>query len=268
MGKNSDIAWTDHTWNPWQGCRKVSQGCKNCYMFRDKKRYGQNGSNIYRSNNNTFNKPLAWKKPAMVFTCSWSDFFLQEADEWRQEAWEIIKQTPHLSYQILTKRPERIRECLPAEWPLENVWLGVSAENQEQADIRVSILLTIPASIRFVSVEPMLGPVNLEEYIRLTENNGSDNFFEKNGWGYDEWSGGFSGGVDSIYQPEPGIHWVICGGESGPGFRPIDPAAANNLKNQCLSAEILFFMKQMSGTTKRTLLNIPDHLNVRQLPII
>jgi hypothetical protein len=99
----------------------------------------------------------------------------------------------------------------------------------------------------------------------LTEDNGGYDFFEKNGWGYDDWSGGFLEG-DSTYQPGPGVHWVICGGESGGGCRPIDPVFANDLKKQCFSAGISFFMKQMSGATKTALLNIPDSLNVREFP--
>src|ERR1700761_9152752 len=115
MGETTGIQWTNKSWNPWQGCRKVSAGCKFCYMFREKEKYGQNGSRIVRSKT-TFTAPLKWKDPSLVFTCSWSDFFIEEADEWRQEAWDIIKATPHLTYQILTKRPERIGMCLPADW--------------------------------------------------------------------------------------------------------------------------------------------------------
>lgn len=135
MGTNSAIEWTTHSWNPWQGCRKVSAGCKFCYMYRDKKRYGQDPETVVRSKNPTFNKPIkttkhidlthvslnqdgsmglggyeettwAWPDGGMVFTCSWSDWFIEEADEWRDEAWDIIRQRPGLTFQILTKRPE------------------------------------------------------------------------------------------------------------------------------------------------------------------
>lgn len=102
--RKTNIEWTDITWNPWQGCIKTSPACDNCYMFADKKRFGQKGSDIYRSSDTTFNKPLKIKENAKVFTCSWSDFFLKEADPWRDEAWDIIRKTPHLTYQILTKR--------------------------------------------------------------------------------------------------------------------------------------------------------------------
>src|SRR3990167_3278580 len=145
----SKIEWTNDTWNPWHGCTKVSEGCKNCYMYRDKKRYGQDGSKIVRASNKIFVLPRLLKGP-LVFTCSWSDFFIKDADSWRVEAWEIIKYTPNLTYQILTKRPERIKYNLPPDWPYKNVWLGVSVENNLHRD-RMDILRDIPAKVRFVS---------------------------------------------------------------------------------------------------------------------
>ena len=132
MAERTGIAWTDATWNCWQGCHKVSTGCKNCYMFADKKRYGQNPDVVTRSTVATFNAPLKWAKNRekyghinRVFPCSWSDFFIEEAEAWRAEAWAIIRQTPNLIYQICTKRPERIAACLPADWGTgyPNVWL-------------------------------------------------------------------------------------------------------------------------------------------------
>src|SRR3990167_11527130 len=108
MSDKTHINWTEATWNPWHGCIKVSPGCKNCYMYREKNRYGQDPAVVVRSKPATFNAPLKWKEPARVFTCSWSDFFIKQADPWRDEAWDIIYQTPHLTYLILTKRPERI----------------------------------------------------------------------------------------------------------------------------------------------------------------
>src|SRR6266498_5551388 len=123
MGETTGIAWTQRTWNPWHGCHKVSAGCKNCYMFREKRQYGQDPDVVVRSKT-TFNAPLKWKDSALVFTCSWSDWFIEEADPWRDEAWDVIRRTPHLTYQILTKRIERASSCLPKDWPLKNVWLG------------------------------------------------------------------------------------------------------------------------------------------------
>jgi len=179
----------------------------------------------------TMKKPLSWKEPAMVFTCSWSDFFIEEADFWRETAWEIIRKTPHLTYQILTKRPERIKECLPLDWPLGNVWLGVTAENQDMADLRVPVLLTIDAPVRFISVEPMLGPVDLTEHFQL----------------------------------QPGIQWVICGGESGPGFREMKKEWAWDLSQQTEIPQVPFFMKQMSGLNPKKI-PIPDVLSIKEFP--
>jgi protein gp37/site-specific DNA-cytosine methylase len=158
----SNITWTDHTWNPWTGCQKVSAGCKNCYMFRDEERWGKDPSIIKRTGDYTFNSPLRIKEPKMVFTCSYSDFFIEQADDWREDAWEIIRKTPHLTYQILTKRPERIKECLPSDWGegYPNVWLGVTVENQDTIH-RAELLVEIPASVRFISAEPLLGPLDL-----------------------------------------------------------------------------------------------------------
>ncbi len=246
MGKNSEISWTDHTWNPWQGCRKVSDGCKNCYMFRNKKRWGQDGSKIHMSSWSTIKKPLSWKEPAKVFTCSWSDFFLPEADFWRESAWDIIRKTPHLTYQILTKRPERIRECLPPDWPLKNVWLGVTAENQEQADIRIPIMLEIQAIVHFVSIEPMLGPVKMApEWMRCQTQGQYMNIIEC-GHGL--------------------VNWVICGGESGPGFREMKKEWAWDLLQQTEIPQVPFFMKQMSGINPKNI-SIPDVLKVKEFPV-
>ena len=144
MGENSGIAWTNHTWNPWQGCHKVSAGCENCYMEREKLRYGQDPHVVKRSARQTFNLPLRLDS-GRVFTCSWSDFFIAEADEWRPEAWEIIRRTPHLIYQILTKRPERIAQCLPPDWGdgWKNVWGGVTVEAPDYYH-RIEELLLLP----------------------------------------------------------------------------------------------------------------------------
>ena len=216
MAENSGIAWTTHTWNPWQGCTKVSPGCANCYMFRDKTRYGQNPEVVVRSKPPTFHKPLSWKDPAFVFTCSWSDWFHEAADGWRDEAWAIIKATPHLTYQILTKRPERILAHLPwgaygDPWP--NVWLGVSVENQRWRE-RMDVLATIPAALRFVSAEPLLGPLTLDR------------------------------------SPFPALRsfgWVIAGGESGADARECNPEWLRTLRDECAAAGVPFFLKQLGG---------------------
>jgi len=153
MGENSKIAWTDHTWNPWQGCHKVSDGCKNCYMYRDKKRYGQDASIVVRSALATFNKPLTWKEPAKVFVCSWSDFFIKEADKWRMDAYKIMEKTPHLTYLLLTKRPDRMINILS-----DNQWIGVTVENAKNK-WRIDRLRYKIAPVKFLSIEPLIGDI-------------------------------------------------------------------------------------------------------------
>lgn len=180
MAENSNIQWTNHTWNPWHGCKKVSSGCRYCYMFRDKARYNQDPTSVVRSAKATFEKPNTWKSKANVFTCSWSDFFIEDADEWRSDAWEIIKKNPHLTFQILTKRPERIKQCLPKDWGqgYNNVWLGISCENQAAYNHRSPYLEAISAKVKFLSLEPLLSLIKLDKR-------------------------------------QFGVDWIIVGGESG-----------------------------------------------------
>ena len=232
MSEQTAIQWTDKTWNPWQGCKKISEGCVNCYMFRDKERFGQNPEKIHKSSDKTFNSPLSWKDPAKVFICSWSDLFIKEADTWRPSAWEIIRRTPHLTYQILTKRPERIQQCLPDFWhDLKNVWLGVTVEKQRHVE-RITIAAETNPQVLFVSVEPMLEDIDLF----------------------------------AMPAPIKKINWVICGGESGPGYRPMSFSWAEALLNDCAICGIPFFMKQVSGVTKKQCAQIPEILMVREWP--
>ena len=247
MGASTAIAWTDATWNCWQGCHKVSAGCKNCYMFTDKQRYGQTPDVVIRSAAATFNAPLKWAKNRekyghinRVFVDSWSDFFIEEADAWRAEAWAIIRQTPNLTYQLCTMRPERIAACLPADWGTgyPNVWLMVTAENQPMADLRIPILLSIPVLVHGVSVEPMVGAVDLT---RITAPDDHEWYFSALDEGdiYHSIHGEVSDG------PEHGrLDWVICGGESGPNARPMLPEWAEDLRDQCEGAGVAFFFKQ------------------------
>ena len=177
--------------------------------------YGQDPMVVVRSKT-TFNAPLKWKEPKLIFTCSWSDFFIEEADPWRDTAWNIIKRTPQHTYQILTKRPYRILETLPADWGKgwSNVWLGVSVENQESANLRIPWLVRVPATVRFLSCEPLLGPIEL-------------------------WFGLANE-----------IQWIITGGESGPKARLMKPEWANAIRMQCHNANIPFFHKQNGGTKR------------------
>ncbi len=252
MGEISKIQWTDATWNPWHGCKKVSDGCKYCYMYRDKERYGQDPTKVLRSKDN-FLVPLKWKEPRLIFTCSWSDFFIDEADAWRKEAWAIIKATPQHTYQILTKRPERILGCLPDDWGngYDNVWLGISAENQEQYDIRYWALRAVPAIIKFISIEPLLGIVMLGGAV-----------YQWDGW---------SNGVD----------WVIVGGESGNDtgnyrYRPCDVNWISGIVEQCDREGVPVFVKQLGthlakghGLKDRhggDINEFPKNLRIREMP--
>jgi protein gp37 len=211
MAQVSAIEWTEATWNPWHGCSKVSPGCAHCYMFREKRQYGQDPTKVVRSKT-TFHAPLNWKEPRLIFTCSWSDFFVEEADPWREEAWQIMRWTPHLTYQVLTKRPERIGASLPSGgWPWRNVWLGVSVENRRFYG-RIELLKAIPAAVRFLSLEPLLAPMP--------------------------------------DLPLVGISWVIVGGESGPGCRPMSPEWVRGIRDQCILAKVPFFFKQWGGVRR------------------
>ena len=151
------IQWCDYTQNFWWGCIKLGIECARCYLYRIVHGNGGSGRNIFRMGDKKFYEALYWKEPGRVFTCSMSDFFLQEADAWRDDAWDVIRRTPWLTWLILTKRPERIKQCLPDDWGngWNNVWLGVSVGIQESFH-RAKTLADIPAKIRFISAEPLL----------------------------------------------------------------------------------------------------------------
>lgn len=254
MGDKTGISWSNATWNPWHGCAKVSAGCKNCYMFREKKQYGQDPTLVVRSKTK-FDDPLKWvsrgKAPKYCFTCSWSDFFIAQADPWRSEAWEIIRQTPEITYQILTKRPERIANHLPDDWRdgYPNVWLGVSCENQATANERIPLLLKVAASVRFVSAEPLLGPISFGD---IPTGKGTG----------DEWDPVIT--MDALSRASvfaPHVNWVIVGGESGPGARPCDINWIRDIVKQCKTAEVPVFVKQLGGKP----LFPSDYLNTYKL---
>jgi protein gp37 len=235
--ENSKIEWTHHTTNFWIGCEKISAGCKNCYAETHSNRFkravwGKHGTRTLTSQKNR-NQPIRWNKQAekegtryRVFAQSLSDTFedREELKAWRIELFETIVKTPHLDWLVLTKRPEvakRFFEEYPQFSNLDNVWLGTSVENQEQADIRIPVLLQIPAKIRFLSCEPLLGEVDL--YMALCN--------------YDE-----SGIFD--YRQKPLIDWVIVGGESGHSARALHPDWVRSIQQQCAEANVPFLFKQ------------------------
>jgi protein gp37 len=253
--EKSSIQWTDATINFWIGCQKVSAECKFCYMFRQEARYGRDGSVVRRTGKTTFNAALKWKEPKRIFTCSMSDFFIEEADDWRADAWDIIRRTPHHTWLILTKRPDRIQECLPDDWGpngYPNVWLGTTIGVQSSFH-RAEALSKIPAAVRFISAEPLLEPV--------------DFLIEKDGERV----------IDAF-------HWVILGGESGNNtgkhrFRPSEiewyEKAIFDLKTK---TNVAVFMKQLGTHLSMELKfkkdrhggeieNWPEHLRIREFPV-
>jgi len=241
VGATTGIQWTDATWNPWMGCRKVSPACAHCYMFSEQRRYGHD-PDVVRRSKTTFDAPLRWPvEQKRVFTCSWSDWFIEDADEWRPEAWEVIRHTPHLTYQILTKRPELIADRLPGDWGRgwPNVWLGVSVENRRFV-WRAEWLAAIPAVVHFLSCEPLLGPLDL-----------SSSVLDSSG---------------------PHMEWVIAGGESGARARATDLAWLRSLRDQCQGVHVPYFVKQIGvvaagGRGKGGDMEAwPEDLRVREMP--
>lgn len=225
MGESTAISWTDSTWNPWMGCKKVSPGCDHCYAERDMTRYGRDFNTVSRTSDKTFYAPLHWKEPRRIFTCSWSDFFMREADAFRMDAWEVIRHTPWHTYQILTKRPGLAVAWYKEHGWLENVWLGTSVESAKYLP-RLSVLARVPAKVRFVSCEPLLEPLDLRPYLHLVAP---------------------LPGSSTQFKPFRLCDWVIAGGESGPGYRPLKLEWVRSLQNQCQTAGVPFFFKQGSG---------------------
>lgn len=258
MAETTKISWANATWNPFWGCRKVSPGCKHCYAEAWAKRGGNDFAVVRRSATN-FDAPLRWARRktvapgSRIFTCSLSDWFIEEADEWRGELWRIVKNTPY-TYLILTKRPENIAARLPKDWGdgYPNVWFGVSAENQEYADIRIPKLLEIPAAIRFVSAEPLLGDISFWEW------------FPAGTSPKPEQAKGLSWYKNKEY--ENGLHWVIVGGESGAGFREMKMEWLESIVKQCRLANVPVFVKQDSAYRNETRGRIPDELWIQEFP--
>jgi protein gp37 len=236
--KNSGIQWTTHTFNPWIGCHKVSPGCKHCYAEAQDKRWKKGRWGLKAPRDLT--SPSYWKQPARwnaeaaaagrrdrVFCASLADVFedREELVPWRLRLFELIKGTPALDWLLLTKRPENIDRLWPyrdegpgfIRWP--NIWLGTTVEDQEHAELRVRKLASVPAKVRFLSVEPMLGPIDLDRC-----------------------------GIAAQF-----MHWIICGGESSQGgakARPFDADWARDLMAQARARRIPFFMKQMGSAPR------------------
>lgn len=228
MAENSKIEWTHHTFNPWWGCIKVSPACKHCYAESWAKRVGQSlwGAKSPRRffGDHHWREPLKWNRDAAatkvrkrVFCASMADVFeaRRELQPWRERLWELIGQTPWLDWLLLTKRPENVRRTVPwnGAWPA-NVWLGTTAENQHWAERRIPLLLENDAKVLFLSAEPLLGPLDLRQWLRDGRNH------------------------------VPGLDWIIAGGESGGSARPMNPLWAESLRDQCIASDIPFHFKQ------------------------
>ena len=235
MGRDSKIEWTHHTFNPWWGCVKVSEACKHCYAEAWAKRVGQKvwGPKSARRffSDAHWRSPLKWNREAAergvrerVFCASMADVF-EDRDElrpWRDRLGELIEATPQLDWLLLTKRPENALRLAPwpGPWPA-NVWAGTTVELQSRADELIPLLALIPAKIRFLSAEPLLGPLDIKSWLR------------------------------------DDIHWVITGGESGPKARPASPSWFTSLHLQCMEPETPFHFKQWGDWHPGDGVNLP-----------
>ncbi|MGH3886684.1 MAG: DUF5131 family protein [Pseudonocardiaceae bacterium] len=229
MADRSPIEWTQATWNPSTGCDRVSAGCDNCYALALAQRLKAMGSMKYQTDGDlrtsgpgfgltvhpiALNIPRQWRAPRMIFVNSMSDLFHAKVPiEFVRDVFAVIAETPQHSYQLLTKRARRLRRVADRlDWP-SNLWMGVSVENAETLD-RVDDLRHVPAAVRFLSCEPLLGPL---DEIDLT-----------------------------------GVHWVIAGGESGANARPVDPAWVRGLRDTAVRSRVPFFFKQWGGRTPKS----------------
>ncbi|MFF8467449.1 DUF5131 family protein [Streptomyces griseus] len=228
MSDRSAIEWTEATWNPTTGCDRVTPGCDNCYALTLSRRLKLMGASKYQNDGDprtsgpgfgltihpdALDVPLQWKAPRMVFVNSMSDLFHARVPlDFVRQVFEVIASTPQHTYQLLTKRSLRLRRIADRlDWP-PNLWMGASVENRDQLD-RVDDLRTVPAAVRFLSCEPLLGPLN--------------------GLNLD------------------GIGWVIAGGESGPGHRPVEEEWLIDIRDLCSAAGVPFFFKQWGGRTPK-----------------
>ncbi len=219
MGIDSKIEWTESTWNPVTGCTKTSSGCRNCYAERMAKRLRAMGQANYVNgfevtmHPHALQLPLKWKKPQVIFVNSMSDLFHEDVSlDFIREIFDVMRQASWHTFQILTKRAERLAEVSPLlDWP-DNVWMGVTVENADCA-FRIDYLRNVPAAVRFLSMEPLLSAVE-----DMDLNN---------------------------------IDWVIVGGESGPGARPIEKVWVQGILEQCRNANVPFFFKQWGGVNKK-----------------
>ena len=267
---STKIEWCQETINPLPGCSKISEGCQNCYAIRMANRFRgtpkyhglvEHGNWTGRLNYwaADLEKPLRWKKPRRIFVNSMGDLFHPAIDVDGQAydaIMHMVRRCSRHTFLFLTKRPGKMRWVCERIWGNDlpkNAWFGVTAENQRRADERIPILLQIPAAVRFVSVEPMLGPISLPRvnfHCDLCDGTGILSRWPKGACHYCNGRGEIPAiSTDPQFgkpsTPARKIHWVICGGESGPGARPMNPEWARSLKDQCVAAGVPFLLKQL-----------------------
>lgn len=301
MGDKSKIEWTEASWNPIVGCSKVSEGCRNCYAIRAANRMNGNveayrGLTVMKNGRSEWTgamrfieerllQPLKWQRPRMIFVNSMSDLFHEDvSNDVIKKIFAVMAAAKQHKFQVLTKRPERMKEFLQSyrisqvrkygdlsdndgfdadsfiAWPLPNVWLGVSVEDQKTADERIPLLLQTPAAIRWISAEPLLRSIDISRFIG-TRNDGIKNdvyecqscgyiadggfFTLSNGIDYDVVCPNCHGDEEEVGEKTIGrLHWVVTGGESGPHAQPSHPDWFRSLRHQCLAASVPFFFKQ------------------------
>lgn len=265
MSEKSNISWTDATWSPVTGCDPISPGCKNCYAKREvEQRWSKNPKSVFfgrafndvQCHESALSQPLSWKKPKKIFVCPRADLFHDDVpDSFIDRAFAVMALAPQHTFQVLTKRSRRMQEYMsgggraaavfdlmrnselgymanqaklpPQSWPLPNVWLGVSVEDQAAANERIPLLLKTPAAVRWISAEPLLGPVSLRWLAAFPENSPNT-------------ATNPSGRTDGLRR----LDWVVVGGESGQKARPMSPDWARGLRKQCADSGVPFYFKQ------------------------
>jgi protein gp37 len=260
MSENTKIEWAHHTFNPWEGCTKIGPGCDHCYAeTRNKRFHGGNwgpGAPRRRTSEANWKLPLKWNREAAktgvrfrVFCASLADVFDNEVDQlWREDLWTLIEATPNLDWLLLTKRIGNVPDMVPSywmngEWP-SHAWLGATVVNQFEVDRDVHKLLCIGAEVRFISVEPMLGAIDLGEYLYRGDHELAD---------IDPMAAALLNSMDDGRTwIRPRIDWVICGGESGTRARPMHPEWAKSLRDQCVEAGVKFHFKQWGEFSDQT----------------
>jgi protein gp37 len=295
---NTSIEWTDATWNPVRGCSRVSEGCRHCYAEQVAARFSGPGmpyeglakrvggearwTGKVRLIPEHLNDPLRWKKPRRVFVNSMSDLFHEglSFDE-IAAVFSVMAMAEQHTFQVLTKRPERALEFFCAastRWPLPNVWLGVSVEDQATADERIPLLLQTPVAVRFVSYEPALGPVDFTRIaLGVKRTNGyGDRWIEWDALSGSEWQHYKPTRPESrdgkehhaiICTNHPRLDWIIVGGESGRGARPFDLRWARNTAEQCRAAGVACFVKQLGASPFSPVDMITHRGNTERMPL-